>query len=134
MVCLKLIDITSSLKCLWKLLFFVHQVVSGSFTTPWTVACQVSLSMVFPRWEYWSGLTFPSPGDLPNPGNKPTSPALTDRFFTTKPPCRKIMLRHFTLTLSWIFGTKSVVFIYSLGWGAMHKKTKSLYISSSKLE
>ena len=42
--------------------------------TPWTVAHQAPLSMVFPRQEYWSGLTFPSPGDLPDPGFKPESP------------------------------------------------------------
>ena len=41
--------------------------VSNSCTTSWTVACQAPLSMRFPRQEYWSGLPFPSPGDLPNP-------------------------------------------------------------------
>ena len=58
------------------------------FVTPWTVAPQVSLSMGFSRQEYWSGLLFPSPGHLPNPGVKFTSsesPALSDRFFTTEP-------------------------------------------------
>ena len=54
--------------------------------TPWTVACQASLSMEFSRQEYWSGLPFPSPGDLPDPGIKPVSPALAGRFFTTEPP------------------------------------------------
>ena len=44
--------------------------------TSWTVACQAPLSMGFSRQEYWSGLPFPSPGDLPNPGIKPGSPAL----------------------------------------------------------
>ena len=44
--------------------------------TPWTVACQAHLSMGFPRQEYWSGLTFHSPGDLSNPGIQSTSPAL----------------------------------------------------------
>ena len=44
--------------------------------TPWTVAHQALLSMGFPRQEQWSGLLFPSPGDLPNPGIKLTSPAL----------------------------------------------------------
>ena len=43
---------------------------------PWIVACQASLSMGFPRQEYWSGLSFPSLGDLPHPGIKPRSPAL----------------------------------------------------------
>ena len=53
--------------------------------TPWTVACQAPLTMGFPREEYWRGLPFPSPGDLP-PGIKPASPALAGRFFTTEPP------------------------------------------------
>ena len=44
--------------------------------TPWTVAHQVPLFMGFSRQEYWSGLPFPSPGDLPDPGVEPGSPAL----------------------------------------------------------
>ena len=46
------------------------------FATPWTVAYQAPLSMGFSRQEYWSGLPFPSPGDLPYPGIEPRSPAL----------------------------------------------------------
>ena len=46
------------------------------FVTPWTAACQAPLSMEFSRQEYWSGLPFPSPGDLLNPCIKPMSPAL----------------------------------------------------------
>ena len=46
------------------------------FATLWTVAHQIPLSMGFPRQEYWGGLPFPSPGDLPNPGFKPVYPAL----------------------------------------------------------
>ena len=46
------------------------------FGDPWTIAHQVSLSMGFPRQEYWSGLQFPSSGDLPNPGIELRSPAL----------------------------------------------------------
>ena len=46
------------------------------FTTPWTVAYQPPPSMGFSRQDYWSGLPFPSPGDLPNPGIEPESPAL----------------------------------------------------------
>ena len=60
------------------------------FVTPWTVACQAPLSMGFPRQEYWSGLPFPSLGDLSNPGIEPTSPVLTGRFFTSKPPGKPI--------------------------------------------
>ena len=47
-----------------------------TLVTPWTVACQAPLFMGFSRQEYWSGLPFPSPGDLPDPGIKPGSPAL----------------------------------------------------------
>ena len=46
------------------------------FVTPWTVAYQAPLSIGFSRQEYWSGLPFSSPGDLPDPGNEPRSPAL----------------------------------------------------------
>ena len=54
--------------------------------TPWTVAHQAPLPIEFPRQEYWSGLLFPPPGDLPDPGIEPmslTSPTLAGRFFTT---------------------------------------------------
>jgi len=46
------------------------------FTTPWTIACQAPSSAGFSRQEYWSGLPLPSPGDLPDPGIEPRSPAL----------------------------------------------------------
>ena len=46
------------------------------FVTLWTVACQTPLSMGVSRQEYWSGLSFPSPGDLPDLGIKPRSPGL----------------------------------------------------------
>ena len=46
------------------------------FVTLWTVAYQAPLAMGFSRQEYWSGLPFPSPGDLPNPGIEPMYPAL----------------------------------------------------------
>ena len=57
-----------------------------SLETPWTIVCQAPLSMGFSRQEYWSGFPFPSPGDLSDPGIKPTSPALAGGFFTTEPP------------------------------------------------
>ena len=53
------------------------------FEVPGTVARPAPLSMGFPRQEYWRGLPFPPPGDLPNPGIKPASPSLAGRFFTT---------------------------------------------------
>ena len=49
----------------WLVALFSHSVVSNSFATPLTVACHTSLSMGFPRQEFWSALSFPSPGDLP---------------------------------------------------------------------
>ena len=61
------------------------------FATPWTAAHQAPLSKGFPRQGYWSGLPFPMPGDLPDPGIKPTShasPALAGSFPTTAPPVR----------------------------------------------
>ena len=63
-------------------------VVSHYFATPWTVARQAPLSMEFPRQEYWSGSPFLSPGDLPDPGIEPASPAspaLAGGFLTTEP-------------------------------------------------
>ena len=54
------------------------------------VAPQAPLSMGFPRQEYWSGLPFPSPGDLSAPGIEPASPALADSFFTTEAPGMEI--------------------------------------------
>ena len=56
------------------------------FATPWTVAYQAPPSMGFPRQECWSGLPFPSPGDLPNPGIKPGSPALQADALPSEPP------------------------------------------------
>ena len=62
----------------------VCSVVSDS-ATPWTVAHQAPLSLEFSRQEYWNGLTFPSPEDLPDPGIQPTSPVLAGVFFATEP-------------------------------------------------
>ena len=56
------------------------------FATPWSAALQAPLSMGFSRQEYWSGLPFLSPGDLPEPGIEPVSfvsPALASEFFTS---------------------------------------------------
>ena len=56
------------------------------FATPWTVAYHAPLSMGFSRQEYWSGLPFPSPGDLPNTGIEPVSPALQTDALPSEPP------------------------------------------------
>ena len=60
--------------------------------TPWTVAYQASQSMGFSRQEYWSGLPFPSPGDLPDPGIEPGSPALEADALPTEPPGKPIQV------------------------------------------
>ena len=84
---------TQSIKCIQK----IHQIRSDQslspvqlFATLWTVAYQAPLSMGFSREEYWSGLPFPSPGDLPNPGIEPGSPALEADALTSKPPGKPI--------------------------------------------
>ena len=59
--------------------------MSDSFATPWMIAHQAPLFMRFCRQEYWKLLLLP-PGDLPDPGLEPRSPALAGRFFTTEPP------------------------------------------------
>jgi len=51
---------------------------------PWAIACQSPLSMGFSRQEYWSGLPFPSPGDLSDPGIEPRSPAMQAGSLTTE--------------------------------------------------
>ena len=69
------------------------------FVTSWTVAHHAPLSMGFSRQEYWSGLPFPSPGDLPNLGIEHTfltSPALADRFFTTSATWKTYNCHHLT--------------------------------------
>ena len=57
-----------------------------TLAAPRTVTCQAPLSMGFSREEYWNGLPFPSPEDLPDPGIEPKSPALARGFFTTESP------------------------------------------------
>ena len=56
------------------------------FVTPWTVAHQAPPSMEFSRQEYWSGLPFPSPGNLPDPGMEPRSPSLGADALPSEPP------------------------------------------------
>ena len=62
------------------------------FATPWTVSRQAPLSVGFLRQEYWSGLPFLSPGDLPDPGIKLESPASAGEFFTSEPPGKPIIM------------------------------------------
>ena len=76
--------------------------MSNSFVTPWPAACQAALSMGFPRQEYWSELSFPSPGDLPDPGIESMSPALAGEFFTTETPGKPGIDMYTLVYLKWI--------------------------------
>ena len=84
--------------CLFKIIFVLllvsRSVVSDSFVTPWTAAHQAPLFMEFSRQEYWYGLPFPPPEDLPHPGIKPESPALAGGVFTSELPGKFSVLIH----------------------------------------
>ena len=86
-------------------------VISDSLKAPWTTACQVSMSMQFPRQEYWSGLPCPPPGDLPGPGIKPmspASPALQANFLSTELPGKPRYLYHFLVSITyWATGDEN---------------------------
>ena len=80
-----------------------------SFVTPRTVAHQAHLSVGLIRQEYWSGLPFPSPGDLPNPGIKSSSPALASGFFTAEPWGKPIFKLH---TVAYEHTVTDIMIIY----------------------
>ena len=65
--------------------------MSDSFVSPRTTALQAPLCPDFSRQEYWSWVSFSSPGDLPNPWKEPASPALAAGFFTTERPGKAIL-------------------------------------------
>ena len=93
------------------------------FETLWTVAHQAPLSMEFSRQEYWSGLSFSSPGDLPDPGIEPVSLvslALASRFFTTVPPGKPPSLHQF-----------SCVQLFATPWTAARQASLSITNSQS---
>ena len=71
-----------------------RSVVSDS-ASPWTIAYQASLSMEFSRQVYWSGLPFPFPGDLSDPGIKQRSPVLQADSLPSEPPGKPTFKRHF---------------------------------------
>ena len=68
--------------------------------TPWTVACQAPPSIEFSRQEYWSGFPCPSPGDLPDPGVGPGSPALQADYLLSEPPGKPFkQLTHYFINI-----------------------------------
>ena len=76
------------------------------FATPWTVTYKAPLSMEFSRQKYWSGLPFPSPGDLPDPGIKPGSPTLQTDTLLFEPPGKPNIFNHKSLHVSIIISLK----------------------------
>ena len=68
------------------------------FETPWTLVHQAPQSMQFSRQEYWTGFPFLSPGDLPNPGIKPGSPALQADALLSEPPGKKRDIRRIPMS------------------------------------
>ena len=72
------------------------------FVTSWTVAHQVPLSMGFSKQDYWNGLPFPSPGDLPDPGIEPASTPLARVFFTTEPPGKPMYVLRVHCKKQWV--------------------------------
>ena len=94
------------------------------FLTPWTVAHQAPVSKWFPRLEYWNGLTFPPPGDLPNSRMEPESPALADGF-TESPgkPLVKMLCCAQSLSHVWVFATPWAVACQAfLSLGVLHER------------
>ena len=84
------------LRCRWVYCSHVSSgasVLSDSATLR-TVVHQAPLPMGFSRQDYWSGLPFPPPGDLPDPGIKPASPVLTGGFFTAEPPGKLLYVNY----------------------------------------
>ena len=85
------IQISTFLKgCLLTTVLHIHSHLCQTICD--SIAHRAPLFMKFPRQEYWSGLPFLSPGDLPNPGIKPMSPALAGGFFTTEAPGKPSLL------------------------------------------
>ena len=93
------------------------------FMTPWTLASQAPLSMGFSRQEYWSGLPFPSPEDLPNSGIEPRSPALQVNFLPSKPPGSLKNGGHCQIKI-WgnnrLISLDSAQFLSKLSWNSVH--------------
>ena len=122
-------------------------VCSVMFVTSWTIARQAPLFMGLPRQEHWSGLSFPSPGDLPNPEIQPVSlasPVLAGRFFNTAPPGKEYMdillcknslncaLKTFAFYCLYII--RNFFFMGNCCFPAfpIHKKNSRIYIGQSR--
>ena len=104
----------------WSLVSPFHVVVEllsclQLFCNPMGCSPRGSSAHGCPRQEYWSGLPFPSPGDLPDSGIKPTSSALAGRFFTIAPPEKPkfLFIGSFTAVLSWVLHWSLLLWVYN---------------------
>ena len=92
------------------------------FVTPWAVAHQAPMSVEFSRQEYWSGLPCPSPGDLPDPGIEPVSPALQADSLPSEPPGKPSWIYKTTSKVANIIGRHAACFSYASGlWAGAFK-------------
>ena len=101
------------------------------FATPWTVAYHAPPSMGFSRQESWSGLSFPSPGDLPDPGIKPRSPTLQADALTSEPPGKSVpnscSRLHNDLRQSYNSATLDLRFWKFTSWGSPGQLVKNRF-------
>ena len=99
--------------CLFSIIVSVSCSLAKLFVTLWTIACQAPLSMGLPSQEYWSRLPFPPPGDLPDAGIEPRSPALQADSLPPKPPgkpgnaglCFRLQTRAYRMWVSFVWTT-----------------------------
>ena len=98
--------------CIKECCALLSRSVMSDSAIPWTVAHQAPLSMGFSRQEYWSGLPVPSPGDLPDPGTEPRSPALQADSLLTE--LQRNLLYHLFFCFTKIFFITNIFLIYSL--------------------
>ena len=107
----------------------------SNFLSPWTVVAQEApLSIGFSRQQYWSGLPFPSPGDLPNIGSEPRSPSLQADSLPSEPPG---IQTHYDLNKRSLFSSVqslSHVQLFATPWTAAHQASLSITNSWSLLK
>ena len=105
--------IVAIMVCLFSIIVSVSCSLAKLFVTLWTIACQAPLSMGLPSQEYWSRLPFPPPGDLPDEGIEPRSPALQADSLPPKPPgkpgnaglCFRLQTRAYRMWVSFVWTT-----------------------------
>ena len=118
----------------WSEVKWSCSVVSDS-ATPWTVAYQAPQFMEFSRLEYWSGLPFPSPWELPDPGMEPRSPALRADTLPSEPPAVTNLETFPNINSEQFSSVHSLsrVRLFATPWIAAHQASLSIIISRSSL-